>query len=59
MAKNKNFKSWIDEDYSSQDFDEESKFKKKDSKRYDKKKASIQNARKRKNKMKNSYMDGI
>jgi len=60
MTKNKNFKDWVNEDYRETEYyDEESRFKKKDSKRYDRKKTSIQKARKRKNKMKNSYIDGI
>jgi hypothetical protein len=53
----KKFRDWVNEDYI---YEEEprDKFAKKDSKRYDKKKARIQNARKNKNKMKNSYFDG-
>ena len=53
----KKFRDWVNEDYG---FEEEpqNKFAKKDSKRYDKKKARIQKARKNKNKIKNSYFDG-
>lgn len=58
MAKKKNFSDWVSEDYDTYVSDE-SKFKKKDSKRYDHKKAKIQNARRRKAKMKTSYFDGV
>lgn len=51
MAKSKNFKEWIDED--SMNF---VKDKKKDTKRYDKKRSAIQNARRQKNSRRNSYM---
>lgn len=50
MSKHKNFKDWYDEEA-----DREKKFKKSDGKRYDRKKAAIQKARKQKNKQKNSY----
>jgi len=50
MSKNKSFRDWFDED-----IEREKKFKKSDGKRYDKKKAAIQKARKQKNKQKNSY----
>ena len=54
MAKKKNFRDWM-----SEDFEEERdvKFKKKDTKRYDKKKASIQKARRRKAREKFSHFD--
>lgn len=57
MSKKKNFRDWNNEEYVYEN--EEPKFKRKDNKRYDKKKANIQNARKRKNKLKNSYFDGV
>ena len=50
MSKRKNFKDWYDEES-----DRDQKFKKQDGKRYDRKKAAIQRARKQKNKQKNSY----
>lgn len=56
MTKRKNFRDWANEDVYEQD--EEPRFKKKDSKRYDNKKRNVRNARKRKDKMKNSYFDG-
>ena len=58
MSKKKNFRDWNNEDYVYEAETDESKFKRKDNKRYDRKKANIQNARKRKNKLKNSYFDG-
>lgn len=58
MAKNKGFRDWYNE-YQDQSFREEespeAKFKKKDGKRYDKKKAAIQKARRQKNKQRNSF----
>jgi hypothetical protein len=51
MSKNKGFRDWLEEE----DFEQQKKFKKQDGKRYDKKKAAIQRARKQKNKQKNSY----
>lgn len=53
MAKSKNFREWMHEEQ-----DSEVKFKKRDGKRYDKKKAAVQKARKNKRKMKNSFFDG-
>ena len=53
MSKKKSFRDWYEDDIEYQR--EEVKFKKTDSKRYDKKKAAIQRARKQKNKQKNSY----
>jgi hypothetical protein len=50
MSKKKSFKDWFQEET-----DREFKFKKQDGKRYDRKKAAIQKARKQKNKQKNSY----
>lgn len=53
-SKNKNFKDWIEQD----DWVEnESSFNKKDGKRYDRKKAKIQSARRKKNKDKFSHFD--
>ena len=52
---NKKFRDWVNEDYEEEP---RTKFTRKDSKRYDKKKARIQKARKNKNKMKNSYFEG-
>lgn len=49
-TKNKSFRDWYDEE-----IDRESKWKRTDGKRYDKKKLAIQKARKQKNKQKNSY----
>lgn len=59
MSKKKNFRDWNSEDYVYEAETDESKFKRKDNKRYDKKKANIQNAKKLKNKLKNSYFDGV
>lgn len=50
MAKSKKFKDWMEED--SQEF---IKRNKKDSKRYDKKRDAIKQARRQKNKRKQSY----
>lgn len=59
MTKSKNFRDWTNEDYHEEGgWPEDTKFKKRDGKRYDKKKARVQSARRRKNKMKNSYFDG-
>lgn len=55
MSKKK-FRDWMEGDYE-YDTETNSGFSKKDSKRYDKKKAKIQNARKNKAKLKNSYFD--
>jgi len=55
MAKNKNFRDWMDEDFEEERGDV--KFKKKDTKRYDKKKASIQKARRRKARDKFSHLE--
>ena len=52
MSKRKNFRDWCEEDEWG---DKEPRFKKQDSKRYDKKRAKIQNARKQKAKQKNSF----
>lgn len=55
MSKRKNFRDWV-ENYDEDEWGEkEPRFVKKDTKRYDKKKAKIQNARKQKAKQKNSY----
>jgi hypothetical protein len=54
MVKKKNFRDWMDEDFEE---DREVKFKKKDTKRYDKKKASIQKARRRKARDKFSHLE--
>lgn len=56
MSKKK-FRDWMESDYS-YETESNTEFSRKDSKRYDKKKAKIQNARKNKAKMKNSYFDG-
>ena len=53
MAKRKNFRDWYEEDEWGEEKD--SQFGKKDTKRYDKKRAKIQKARKQKAKQKNSY----
>lgn len=53
MSKKKNFREWMEHD----DWETDVKFKKKDSKRYDKKKDNIRNARKNKRNMKNSFFD--
>ena len=52
MSKRKNFLDWYEEDEWG---DREPRFVKKDTKRYDKKRAKIQKARKQKAKQKNSY----
>jgi len=52
MAKSKNFRDWMNEEQ-----DTEVKFKKRDGKRYDKKKAKIQSARRNKNKNKFSHLE--
>lgn len=54
MAKRKNFRTWYEEDEWGEDKERHSTHKK-DSKRYDRKKAKIQNARKQKARQKNSY----
>lgn len=54
MAKKK-FRDWISEEYEE---DNVKRYNRKDGKRYDKKKARIQNARKNKKNMKNSFFDG-
>lgn len=55
MAKKKNFREWMQEDeWGERDV----KFKKKDTKRYDKKRDNIRNARKQKRNLKNSFFDG-
>lgn len=53
MSKKKNFREWMDEDFEERDV----KMKRKDSKRYDRKKASIQKARRNKNKNKFSHLE--
>lgn len=52
MAKGKKFRQWIEEESLK---DEDMRFRKKDSKRYDKRKASIQKARRQKNKQKENF----
>ena len=57
MAKcnNKKFREWIEEE--SLKDEEDMRFRKKDSKRYDKRRASIQKARRQKNKQKASFFE--
>lgn len=50
MSKRKSFKDWFQEDNQ-----RDQKFKRTDGKRYDRKKAAIQKARRQKTKQKNSY----
>lgn len=59
MAKNQDCARYADEDYwNNQDVQEVGeKFSRRDSKRYDRKKASIQKARRNKAKQRNSYFD--
>ena len=52
MAKGKKFREWIEEDYSQDKIG-----RKKDSKRYDKRKAEIQKARRQKRSHKDSLFD--
>lgn len=54
----KSFRRWVDEDYDddNEDFND-SKYQREDRKRYDPNKRSVQNARRRRNKEKNSYLD--
>lgn len=52
MAKGKKFREWIEEDYSQDRIG-----KKKDSKRYDKRKAEIQKARRQKRSQKDSLFE--
>lgn len=52
MARNKNFREWM-EDETEQSF---IKDRKKDPKRYDKKRSAIQKARRQKHKQKHSYI---
>lgn len=52
--KNKNFKDWMEQDEWG---DTEPRYTKKDGKRYDKKKAKIQSARRSKNKNKFSHLE--
>jgi|TARA_R110000796_G_scaffold114385_1_gene226123 hypothetical protein len=52
MSKNKKFRDWYEEEESAEN---DPKFSKTDSKRYDKKKAKIQDARKVKAREKDSY----
>lgn len=55
MSKRKNFRDWVD-DYEEVEWEEsEPRIVKTDTKRYDKKKAKIQNARKQKAKQKDSF----
>jgi hypothetical protein len=54
MTKRKNFRNFYDSYEEDEWGDKEPRFAKKDSKRYDKKKAKIQNARKQKAKQKDS-----
>jgi hypothetical protein len=54
MAKNKKFREWIEEESLK---DEDMRFRKKDSKRYDKRRANIQKARRQKNKQKESFFN--
>ena len=53
MAKGKKFREWIEEE--SLKDEEDMRFRKKDSKRYDKRRASIQKARRQKNKQKDTF----
>lgn len=53
-SKNKNFKDWMEQDDWSES---ETSFSKKDGKRYDRKKAKVQSARRNKNKNKFSHLD--
>ena len=53
-GKNKKFREWIEEE--SLKDEEDMRFRKKDSKRYDAKKSAIQRARKQKAKQKNSLL---
>lgn len=55
MANRKKFKDWYEEDEWGNSEKDSHSFKK-DTKRYDKKKAKIQNARKQKARQKNSYI---
>lgn len=59
MAKNQDWARYADEDdWNNQDVQEVGeKFSRRDSKRYDRKKASIQRARRNKAKQRNSYFD--
>lgn len=52
--KNKNFRDWMEQDEWGSD---EPRYTKKDGKRYDKKKAKIQSARRNKNKNKFSHLE--
>ena len=54
MAKNKKFREWIEEESLK---DEDMRFRKKDSKRYEKRRANIQKARRQKNKQKESFFN--
>jgi len=56
MTKSKNFRNWIEEDYSEEEKDT-SRYKRKDEKRYDRKKAKIQSARRNKRKNKFSHLE--
>ena len=53
MAKGKKFREWIEEE--SLKDEEDMRFRKKDSKRYDKRRASIQKERRKKNKQKDTF----
>ena len=55
MAKGKKFREWIEEE--SLKDEEDMRFRKKDSKLYDKRIASIQKARRQKNKHKASFFE--
>ena len=54
MAKGKKFREWIEEESLK---DEDMRFRKKDSKRYDKRRASIKKARRQKNKQKETFFN--
>lgn len=56
MAKKKGFRDWMDEEYYEPE-DRDAAFKKKDSKRYDRKKINIQKARRMKVKNRMSHFD--